>query len=326
MKKWISLLLSLAIVLTLCSCGSSDTGTGTGKPFHILALKGPTGMGFSKMINDNMDTEREDAYIFDIISDPSMVTSSLATGKDNIASCPLNMAALLYRRTGGNMRILAVNTLGTLYVLDRTGNVKSIEDLEGKTIVTSGKGAVPEYVLSFLLDNAGLKDKVTVEYKNEHSEVAAAILSGKADVVMLPEPNVTVVMSKDNSIKAAVDVSKKIKEITGTDLAMGCIIASSKFVEDNTANGGIKRFLEKYKKSVDYINSSKDAGQLIASAKIVDNPEIAQKAIPGSSIVYIDGDEMINIANANFKMLYDCNPASIGGKLPDENIFYVAEK
>lgn len=322
MKRTISLILSLLLVILLCSCGKTGTGSGTGKSYNITVLKGPTGMGFSKMIYDCRNSDEKDAYKFNIISDPTMIVSSLATGEADIAACPLNMAALLYNKTQGNIRILAVNTMGTLYILDRTGTVHSISDLEGKTLVTSGKNTVPAYVLQYLLDNAGLTEKVNIEYKSEHSEVAAAILSGNAEIVMLPEPNVSVVISKDSSIQAAVDVSAELKNLTGTDLAMGCIIAKKKFVDENVENDGIERFLKNYEKSIDYINSKSNAGKIISEVGIVDDSAIAQKAVPGSSIVFLSGDEMVSVVNDNFKILFDENPVSLGGKIPDEDIFY----
>lgn len=311
MKKSVCIILSLIMILSLAGCGSSEYN----KTLNILALKGPTGMGMAKMITDENSN-----YNFSVISDPTMIASYLSNGDVDIAACPLNMASVLYNKMNSNLKILAINTLGTLYILDMTNAVESVDDLKGKTVVTSGQGATPEYALNYLLEMYGIKDDVKVEYKSEHSEVASAILSGKADVVMLPEPNVSVVLSKNNEIKIAVNVAQEIEEKNGLQFAMGCVVAKKDFVENNPDL--IKRFLKDYKKSVNFINTSDKAGSYICNAGILDNENIAQKSIKTSSIVFVQGEEMKKIANDNFKLLFNANPKSIGGKIPDESILY----
>jgi len=311
MKKILSLILVVCLLFTLFGCTKSET-----RKLNILALKGPTGMGMAKMITDN-----DEKYLFNIIADPTMIASSITSGEADIAACPLNMAAMLYNKTEGNIQILAINTLGTLYILDKSNSINSVEDLKGKTIVTSGQGATPEYALNCLLDIYGIKDSVNIEYKTEHSEVATAILSGSADIVMLPEPNVSVVTSKNSDIKIAVDVSKEIENKSALQFAMGCIIAKKDFVENNKED--ILKFLKDYKKSVETINSSETAGQIICDAGILDNSVIAQKSIKTSSICFITDDEMKIIAFDNFNLLLGANPKSIGGKLPDEDICFI---
>lgn len=325
MKKLISAILVFAMIFGLYACSKPAEVNDAPVSFNVLGLKGPTGMGMAKMIADSKAGSLKDNYNFTIISDPTMISSALITGEQDIAAVPLNMASVLYNKTKGGVKILAINTLGTLYILSKDGSVKSLEDLKGKTIVTSGQGATPEYALNYLLEKKGLKDDVKVEYLAEHSEVAAKILSGKADVVMLPDPNVTVVTSKDSSIKIAVDVTKEIESATGIKFAMGCVVARTEFIENNKENKAIERFLNDYKASIDYVNSAEDAGELIAQAGIIDNAGMAKKAIKTSNITFISGEEMVKTANDNFRILFEANPASVGGSMPDENFFYKAQ-
>lgn len=334
MKKVLSLALAAIMVLALCACsvGGNEKPTTTAAAdattteayqavdMNVLGLKGPTGMGMAKMISDSKTNGTANNYKFTISGDPTSVAAGITTGEYDIAACPLNMASVIYNKTNGGVKILAINTLGILHILDKTGTVNQLSDLKGKTVVTSGQGASPEYILNYILEKNGLKDDVKVEYLSEHSEVATAILTGKADIVMLPEPNVTVVTSKDSSVKIAIDMTQEWNKISDVQLAMGAVIARKDFVEKN--GKAVDKFLEEYKSSVDYINTSADAGAAIAEAGIVDNAALAQKAIPGSNITLLTGAELKAAAEANLNVLLTANPASVGGKLPGADFYY----
>ncbi|MBQ7549598.1 MAG: ABC transporter substrate-binding protein [Clostridia bacterium] len=333
MKKVLSLALAAIMVLALCSCSTNGDGKTTtaandattteayqAVDMNVLGLKGPTGMGMAKMISDSKTNGTANNYKFTISGDPTSVVAGITTGEYDIAACPMNMASVIYNKTNGGVKILAINTLGILHILDKTGTVKQLSDLKGKTVVTSGQGASPEYILNYILEKNGLKDDVKVEYLSEHSEVATAILTGKADIVMLPEPNVTVVTSKDSSVKIAIDMTQEWNKISDVQLAMGAVIARKDFVEKN--GKAVDKFLEEYKNSVDYINTSAEAGTAIAEAGIVDNAALAQKAIPGSNITLLTGAQLKAAAEANLNVLFTANPASVGGKLPGADFYY----
>ena len=331
-KKIISMALAAVMMLSLCACGNAakqdettaaPTTAYQSVKMNVLGLKGPTGMGMAKLIADDKASKTANDYNVSIIADPTQIASAITTGEQDIVACPLNMSAALYNKTKGGVQVLAVNTLGTLYILDKTGTVKSLADLKGKTIVTSGQGATPEYAINYILDKNGLKDDVKVEYLSEHSEVATAILTGKADIVMLPEPNVTVVTTKNSDIKIAINLTDEWNKVSDAKLAMGCIIGRTEYIKQNPA--AVAKFLEEYKASVDFINSDATAGQLIADAGILDAAPIAQKAIKTSNITFVSGADMKTMVQSNLNVLFTANPKSVGGAMPNDDFYYTAK-
>lgn len=68
---------------------------------------------------------------------------------------PTNAAAALYAKTNGKIQVLAVNTLGVLYMLENGDSIQSVADLKGKTIYSTGQGANPEYILNYILEQNG---------------------------------------------------------------------------------------------------------------------------------------------------------------------------
>ena len=56
-------------------------------------------------------------------------------------------------------------------------------------------------------------------------------------------------------------------------------------------------------------------------AGVVGSEEIAAQAIPRSNIVSVTGDEMKSAAQAVLNVLYSANPASVGGKMPGDDLY-----
>ena len=57
----------------------------------------------------------------------------------------------------------------------------------------------------------------------------------------------------------------------------------------------------------------------------ITNVEIAKTAIPKCNIKYIDGEEMKAAVGGYLAILFDSNPASVGGELPKDTLYYIAK-
>lgn len=325
MKKGISLLLAVLLVLSLAACGANtdETASDTKTVVRMATLKGPTGIGTVKLWADDDAGKAKNDYTVTLCTDPTEVLNGVVEGSYDVAAVPLNMASVLYNKLNGGVQILAINTLGTLYML-ATQELADISALEGKTIVTAGQGATPEYVLNYLLEKNGLTDKVTVEFKSEHAEVATLAAAAGADdqtVYMLPEPNVTATLIQNQALKTVLDVSSAFESASGVSLAMGCIVAKKEFVEQNQA--AIDAFLTEYKASVEYTATNlDDTATLCETYGIIPKAAVAKQAIPRCSITCVTGADMQKIATENLNVLLAANPKAIGGALPADDFWY----
>lgn len=325
MKKGISLLLAVLLVLSLAACGANtdETASDTKTVVRMATLKGPTGIGTAKLWADDDAGKAKNDYTVTLCTDPTEVLNGVVEGSYDVAAVPLNMASVLYNKLNGGVQILAINTLGTLYML-ATQELADISALKGKTIVTAGQGATPEYVLNYLLEKNGLTDKVTVEFKSEHAEVATLAAAAGADdqtVYMLPEPNVTATLIQNQALKTVLDVSSAFESASGVSLAMGCIVAKKEFVEQNQA--AIDAFLTEYKASVEYTATNlDDTATLCETYGIIPKAAVAKQAIPRCSITCVTGADMQKIAMENLNVLLAANPKAIGGALPADDFWY----
>ena len=342
MKRTICLLFTLALVaLCFAGCaGDAGTASSAAEPasseapvsyeVKLATLAGPTGMGMAFMLDE--DSTRN-TYEYTIASAPDEITSKLLTGAYDIAALPTNVAATLYNGSEGKVKLLALNTLGVLYVLEKGDTIQSIQDLKGKKIYVSGQGSTPEYLLDYLLAENGIDPDKDVEIDftySTHADLVAFAATGDADVVMLPEPTVTALLSQNPDMRVALDLNEAWKDaVAGTELedsviSMGCVVVRTEFAEKNP--GAVANFLADYKESVDKVNAdAQAASEKIESLGIVAKAPVALKALPRCSIVFIAGQEMIDQVGAFYQVLFDANPKSVGGKLPDSNFYYVAD-
>lgn len=295
---------------------------------NVMALKGPTAMGMVKFMDDadkgEIDSEN---YTFSVAASADEVTPKLVQGETDIAAVPANLASVLYQKTNGGVEVLAVNTLGVLYIVENGESVQSVADLKGKTIYASGKGSTPEYALDYILSSNGIDPEkdVTIEWKSEHSECVAAITSQENGIAMLPQPFVTTAETKNPSIRTALDLTEEWDKVQQNEtqksaLITGVVVARSEFVDNNP--DAVKDFMTRYEESVDYVNGNvEDAAQLVGNYDIV-TAEVAQKALPECNIVFISGDEMKEQLSGYLAVLKEQNPESVGGDVPGDDFYY----
>ena len=109
--------------------------------------------------------------------------------------------------------------------------------------------------------------------------------------------------------------------MTSESTITGVIVARSDFVEAHPAAVG--SFLTAYAASVDWVNANTaDAAALIGEYGIVD-AAVAEKALPYCNIVCITGAELLEKLPGYLSVLYNADPAAVGGAMPD-NSFYFA--
>ncbi|MBR3505343.1 MAG: ABC transporter substrate-binding protein [Clostridia bacterium] len=321
MRKLISLTLALALALAMLTCAAAEEAA----PVRVASMMGPTSMGLVKLMNANDNGESQQAYEFTLSGTANEIVPLLTRGELDIAMIPCNLASVLYNNTKGQIRVLAVNTLGVLYVLESGDEIQSVADLAGKTIYSTGMGTTPEFALNYILAQNGLDPEkdLTVEFKSEAAEVLAALTNDAASIGVLPQPYVTAALAQNDKLRVALSFTEEWDKVTDESrLITGVAVARAAFVEENPE--AISTFLEEYAASVEYVNANVDeAAEWIAELGIVAKAPVAKKALPACNIVYIDGEEMKTAVSGYLAVLFEQNPESVGGKLPDEAFYYI---
>lgn len=348
MKKFMAVMLSAILSVTLfagCSNNSDDSTilsqaqSAQSVPeeisgpvaddrtvIQVASMKGPTSIGLVKLMDDAEKEETQNAYEFKITGTPDEITPKLAKGELDIAAVPANVASVLYNKTEGAISVLAINTLGVLYVVETGDTVQSMDDLKGKTIYSTGKGATPEYALNYVLNANGIspQEDMTIEYKSEATEVAALLSQQENAIAMLPQPYVSIVQSKNENLRVALDLTEEWDKVQGEEksgLVTGVVVARNDFISENPE--ALDVFLQEYQKSTEFANENLDeSAALTEKFGIVPAAAVAKKAIPNCNITFIENGEMKEKLSGYLKALYDQNPQAVGGALPDDAFYY----
>lgn len=294
------------------------------KGIRLGALKGPTSMGMVKLLSDDQSTEAAGRYAFTLAASPDEIVPKIVKGELDIAAVPSNLASVLYNKTEGKVKVLAINTLGVLYLCRKgSAQIESIEDLKGKTIYAGGKGATPEYVLSYILSQHGLdiEKDVKMEWKSEHAEIISALANEEEGFALLPQPFVTVAASQIENFEPVLDMTKEWDALNnGSRLITGVLVGRTEFIEKNKE--ALDSFMEEYQASTQWVNANLDeAAQLIEKYDIIKAP-IAKKALPHCNITYIEGEEMEKALSGYLEILHGLKPEAVGGKLPESDFYF----
>ena len=315
MRKIIAALLFIAIfAITLTSC-FAPAGDETAK-INVGVMSGPTGMGMAKLMNDNKDNTEK--YEFKIYNDPNSATADLANGTVDMLCLPTNLAANLSIKQEDYISTIAINCLGSLYLLsDGTYDINDVTELEGKTVYTSVKTSTTGPILRYILEEAGVDATVDDSTYADHDSLVAAIKNGDVELAVLPEPKASAALMQNSNYTIALNISTEWQTVSIEPLTMGCIVVRNDFLEANKAT--VDAFLVEYKASIEYIGN--EANHTAAATMIVENGIIPKLPIAKSaltnlygSIVYIDGEDM----QAALVSFYD----AIGNNQPSDEFYY----
>lgn len=291
---------------------------------NVAGLKGPTSMGMIKLFEDYTNPSEGLNINYTVESAPDLLVGKLIKGELDIATVPTNLASIIYNKTKGKYKLVNINTLNVMYIMTDGAEINSIKDLKDETLYISGKGATPDFVTRYLIEKNGLiiGEDINVDFSLDHSSLAQAINSGEVKFGVLPQPFVTTLMMKNSDVKIGVDLQKEWEAVEDDSLlALGGLLVKTELIENHPEI--VNNFLDEYKKSVEYVNSNpKGASILIEKFGILPKAKMAEMAIPKCNIVYKDAKDIQNELNEYYKILFDFNPKSVGGKLPDDEFYY----
>lgn len=352
MKKILSLLLAFSLALSLAACGGSASSAASSaavsevassaaaseeeetaaplsatEPLRIAGLKGPTTMGLVNLLSMEQAGTAAMDYDLQLYGAADEIVPLLIKGELDMAAIPANLAATLYQKTEGGIQAVAVNTLGVLYVVEKGGDtIQSMADLAGRTILSTGKGTTPEYVLRYLLNANGIDpDKdVTIEYYSEATEVTAQMANTEDAIAVLPQPYVTAAGLQDDTLRVALDLTEEWNKVADTQLITGVTVVRKEYAEEHP--DVVAAFLTDYAKSVEAANADLDGTAALCEEQgVVAKAAIAKKALPNCNIVCLTGDELKTNASAYLQVLFDADPKAVGGAMPGDDFYWTAE-
>ena len=350
MKRWIAFVLALVMALSMTACAKEEaqptaaateapvateaapapetteaaaqTEAAAAAPVNVMVLNGTTGFGMASLMDAAAKGEAAQEYNFTVETDASNIVAALANGSVDIAALPTNAAAAVYNKTQGKVQVLALNTLGVLYlVTDGTVTVETMADLEGQTVYAPAQN--PSFIFQHLVDANGLKNVTIDNTYAQPADLNTAVASGEVHVAVLPEPMVTVAKSKNADLKVALDLTAEWDKVSEPgSLVQGCVVVRKDFVVENSV--AVTTFLDEYGASIEALTTDVEGtAAKIEATGIFTKAAVAAKAIPNCNVCFIIGEEMQAALSQFLTIMHGVAPASVGGSIPGDDFYCV---
>lgn len=320
LRKISTIVLATCFAFSIISCSATESSVPVDDTIvRVGSLKGPTTIGLVNMMNNENSN-----YEFSMVTEASELAASLNAGTLDIALIPANLASKLYNTGNADIQVIDINTLGVLYCVSGDISITSASDLEGKTILTTGQGQTPEYALRYILDANGITD-YELDFKSEATEIAALLSEDPNQVAVLPQPFVTVACAQNDQLSIAFSLNTEWDNVSEDSLMVtGVTVARRDFINEHPT--AISNFINDHSASVSAAYGDVDTtAQLVVDMGIVGAVPVAANAIPNCNLVCLTGDYMATSINGYLEVLFNQDPASIGGAIPGDDFYYIAE-
>lgn len=327
-------ILFLSMFLTACSPNDKTGEQTTNNEETEIALDsievnigfvdGIPALSIAKLAKETPLFKENITVNYDLIKGSDLIVSKIMNKELDIAIVPSNLASIVYNQ-GETYLIGALSGFGNLYVVSRE-TIPSLEDLKGREITTIGKGLTPDIVFQYVLksNNIDPLEDVTINYMGGATELAPAFLSKKAEIILAPEPMISTILSKDPTAKIQFSLNELFAEAARSDLGFPQTVLIIKKELLNNHPEFVNLFLDGYNNSVKWaISYPQELEKYGIEAGITIPTDILNKdSIKRMNLNFISGNQMKDVYMKYVNVLFEFEPKTIGGKLPNEGIFF----
>lgn len=306
----------LALIMPLSASGLTAT------KLNIMVLSGTTGLSLVRMLSQNPGFGEGVEGSYTVLKSPDQMVARVISGEADIAALPTNTAAALYNK-GIPIQLAAITNWGVTYLVGRESGIHTWKDLKGQSVALTGRGAPPDILFRYFLNAQGLQagSDVTTQYYAAPVELAQLMIAGKVNLATLPEPWVTEVMQKDPSVRILLDYQQEWSRLEKRreSYPQSCLVVKADLARQRP--GIIREFLKQAGAASDWVNAEPGAAGRLAEQYLFISAASAEKAIPRCNLRFETAAAAQNEVDYYLRKLYEFDPQSIGGKLPDARFY-----
>lgn len=270
------------------------------------------------LLGDNVTIE------LDIWNAPEQLIAMVQDSEHDMFAFPLTVVGKLYNK-GMDLRLMNVNTWGVTYFMTTDPEFQSWSDLQGKTVYVPLQSSPPDALTQYFLSEAGLTvgEDVEIIYAST-AEVSAMLVSGEAEYATLIEPQVTAAMTQNEQMIRALSFESEWQRTTETDTMIpnAGFGTTQHFIDEHPEL--VAQFQDAYEESVQWVLEHPEEAAALAEKYLEMKAPIVQKAIPNMGLCFKSAEEARAELDTFYNLLNDFDATMIGGKLPDEGMYYHA--
>jgi len=319
-------LFSVVFLMTACSTVINDTGRNKAvktEKIKVVAPSGATAVSISKAMKDTTEIDGTKVE-YEVVPTTDLIVARLTSKEADFAVVPINLAAQLYRKNVP-YKLVSVVTWGNLFIAS-SENIKGWESLKGQDVYLMGKGLVPDIVFRALLKENGLDpDKdVNLIYLSGATELAPNFLNGTAKISMLPEPVLSTVKTKKPDTNVFLDLQEEWKKAFGLERSgypQAGIVVKEELINNDPQL--VKNYISVLADGMKWINENPgEAGRIAEELELGLTADIVEKSMPGNNIRHEYVKDVRKELDQIFEIMYEFNPETVGGELPDDGLYY----
>lgn len=313
--------MALSVVL-LSGCSKKEA-----EIIRVGAVKDMSAVGLLKMMEEDKASVSP-KYEFGLRNSADELEAAYDVDMYDMAIVSPEAAARLNVSKKGEVRILAVNSLGGYYIYSDDSKVVDLNSLKGQTIYATGQGTSAEYVLRHVLAGNGLNygTDVIVEWYKTSEEVQARMEANRSvnakSVVMLEQPDAQEITNQINRFNLVADLTSEWITLNPNRLPVASVLIADKdFIKDNEEQ--ISEFLDTYEASLNYTVGNPDYVASFTESYGITTADVAVDAISFGKLTYLEGKYMKSVLEGFYETLYQQNEELLGGVLPEEEFYYI---
>ncbi|MEG1312259.1 MAG: MqnA/MqnD/SBP family protein [Romboutsia sp.] len=332
MKKIINLVLLFSLCCTLlvgCNKISNNIDKTEGiiekREIKISTPDGLPSIALAKLIKEDIQIKEGYDIKYTIEKTPEALSTSVMKEDADIAIVPSNMASIAYNKTS-NYQIAGTIGMGSFYLVS-TEDIKELSDLEGMEVGNTGKGLTPDITVQTVLKDKGVDlEKINFNYVNSANELVPLLAMGKISTGFVPEPALTGLLNKNEKMKIIKSLNDEWKDNTNSKegYPQSTIIVNTDLIKEDKEF--INLFLEQIENSMKWANNNYDeVGNYSKEIGISVEPTIISQGMKRANLKFIPIKDMTKDYNDYYKKLFNFDVKAIGGKLPDEGIYFISK-
>ena len=253
---------------------------------------------------------------------PEELLAMVQGGEHDLYAFPLTVVSTLYNK-GLDVRLMNVNTWGVTYFMTTDPAFETWADLAGKTVYIPLQSSPPDALTQYFLNEAGLTvgEDVEIVYAST-AEVAALLASGEAEYATLIEPQVTSAMSQNSEVRRALSFEEEWQRVTGTDTMIpnAGFGTTQGFIDENPEL--TEQFQAAYAESVQWVLDPPAEAAALAEEHLGMKAAVVEAAIPNMGLTFKSAQDAWGELDTFYNLLNDFDPSMIGGKLPNDGLYY----
>ena len=184
------------------------------------------------------------------------------------------------------------------------------------------RGAGPDIMLRHILSRNGVDpdSDVELDYRYGHLELAQLLIAGEVETAVLPEPFVTQVLRRRDDVSVRLDFQEAWQELYDTRYPQTVVVVRRDIAEERPE--AIAEALAVIRSGWETVVADPEtAGDLVDQTDLGLPGTVVTAALPRFNAEYVNAADAADRLDEYFRVLFEAEPRSIGGALPDDDIY-----